>query len=124
MPVNPLPVSREASRDFVALDRPFDDGRVRTTNVAVSTSTVSENILDDLNFMFRATRPLYLRHVSDMHEAAEKGVSDERGRTKTKKEAWWSKCAAPRGGYEQSQGNIILLKRRSIRRGNLSTSKK
>ena len=83
VPVSPSPVSREASRDFVALDRPFDDGRVRTTNVAVSTSTVSENILDDLNFMFRATRPLYLRHVSDMHEAAEKGVSDERGRRKT-----------------------------------------
>ena len=39
VPVTPPPVSRETSRDFVALDRPFDDGRVQTVNVAVSTST-------------------------------------------------------------------------------------
>ena len=78
VPVSPSPVSREASREFVARDRPFDDGRVQTMNVVVSTSTVSANILPDLVFMFRAKRPLYLRHMSDIHEAAKKGMSDER----------------------------------------------
>ena len=28
VPVSPSPVSREASRDFVALDQTFDDGRI------------------------------------------------------------------------------------------------
>ena len=37
---------------FVALDRPFDDGRVQTANVAVNASTVSANTMDDLIFMF------------------------------------------------------------------------
>ena len=45
VPVTPPPVSRETSRDFVALDRPFDDGRVQAANVAVSTSTVSANMM-------------------------------------------------------------------------------
>ena len=83
MPVSPSPVSREASRDFVALDWPFDDGRVQTANVAVSTSTWPANIIPDLIFMFRAKRPLCLRHMSDIHEIAEKSVSGERGRRKT-----------------------------------------
>ena len=36
VPVTPSPASREASRDFVALDRPFDDGCVQTSNVSLS----------------------------------------------------------------------------------------
>ena len=81
--VSSSPVSREASRDSVALDRPFDDGRVQAANVAVSTSTVSANMMYYLMFMFRAKRPYYLRHMSDIHETAEKGMPDERGRRKT-----------------------------------------
>ena len=49
MQVNPLPVPRDASRDFVALDRPFHDGRVQTANIAVGASNVSPNIVDNPN---------------------------------------------------------------------------
>ena len=52
-----LPVSRAASRDFVALDRPLDDGRVQTANVVGSTSTVSANIIHDLISMFWENDP-------------------------------------------------------------------
>ena len=84
MPVSPSPVSRKpSSRDFVAVDQPFDDGRVQTAKVAISASTVSVNIMDDFIFMFRAKRPAYLRHMSDVHETAETSVSDERGKRKT-----------------------------------------
>ena len=82
-PVSPLPVSREASGDFVALDRPLDDGRVQTANIVFSTSTVSANIVPYFIFTSSSKRPLYLRNISDRHETAEKGVSDERGRKKT-----------------------------------------
>ena len=57
----------------MALDRPFDDGRVQTANVAVSASTVSENILVDLIFMF-SSKPLYFRHFRP-DETAEMEVS-------------------------------------------------
>ena len=66
----------------MALDRPFDDGRVQTANAAVSASTVSANIMDDLIFMFTAIRPLYFRHFR-LEETAETDVSDQRGRRKT-----------------------------------------
>ena len=66
----------------MALDRPLDDSRVQITNVAVSASAVSANIMDDLIFMFRAKRPLDLRHFRQ-DETAEMDVSDERGRRKT-----------------------------------------
>ena len=79
--VSPSPVSREASREFGAHGRPFDDSRVQTANVAVGTSTLCAKILPDL-IMFSAKRPLYLRRMSDIHVTAEKGVS-ERGRRKT-----------------------------------------
>ena len=78
VPVSPSPVSREASRDFVALDQPFD-GRVQTANVGVSISTLSANTLDDIVYMFRAKRPLYLRYMS-YTLTAETNVCDERGR--------------------------------------------
>ena len=80
--VGPSLVSHGASRDFVAFDRPFDDGGVQTANVVVITSTVPANIIADVVFTFRTKRTLYLRHMSDIHETAEKGVSNERGRTK------------------------------------------
>ena len=67
VPVSPSPVSRESNRDFVAVDRPFDDGRVHTSNVAVSASTLSANTTTDL-IIFRAKRPLYLRHISDIDD--------------------------------------------------------
>ena len=63
----------------MALDWPFDDGCVQTANVAVSASTVSANIMDDLIFMFREIRPLDLRYISHIDETAETGVSDQRG---------------------------------------------
>ena len=78
--MSPSPVSRETSRDFVALDRLFNDGRVQNANVAVSPPTVSANIIDDLIFMLRAKRSLCLRNMADIDETAETGVSDQRGR--------------------------------------------
>ena len=55
----------------MALERPFDDGRVQTANVAVR-----KNIEADIILMFTAKRPLYIRH-SDIDETAETGVADE-----------------------------------------------
>ena len=66
----------------MALDRPFDDGRVLTANVAVNASTVFVNMTDDLIFIFTAKRTLYFRHFR-LDEAAETGASDQRGRRKT-----------------------------------------
>ena len=66
---------------IVALDRPFDDGPVQIANVAVNASTVSANTIDDLVFMFTGKRTLRFRHFR--LEAAETGVSDQRGRRKT-----------------------------------------
>ena len=59
----------------MALDRPFGDGRVQAANVAVSASTLSVNITDDLSFMFRAKRP-FTSPTCQTHETAETGVSD------------------------------------------------
>ena len=50
---------------------------------SLSAHPMSANTMTDLIFMFKEKRPLYLRHMSDIHEAAEKGVSDERERGKT-----------------------------------------
>ena len=66
----------------MALDRPFDDGRVQTANVAVNASTLSAKIIDDLMFMFKSKRTLYLRHFR-LGETAETDVSDQRGKRKT-----------------------------------------
>ena len=66
----------------MAFDRPFDDGRVQTANVAVNASTVSANMMDDLIFMFKAKQPLYFRHFR-LDETAETDVSEQRGRKKT-----------------------------------------
>ena len=66
----------------MALDRPFDDGRVQTANVAVRASTVSANIADHLIFMFTAKRTLCFRQFR-LDETAETDVSDQRGRRKT-----------------------------------------
>ena len=82
MPASPSPVSREASRDFVALDRPFDDVRVQTTNVAVSASTVPANVIHDLIFIFTAN-DVCISDISDIDETRETGVSDHQGRRKT-----------------------------------------
>ena len=65
----------------MALDRPFDDDRVQTANVAVSASTVSANIMFDLIFMFTAKRSLYFL-LFRLDETAETDVSDQRGRRK------------------------------------------
>ena len=63
----------------MALDRPSDDGRVQTANIAVSASTVSADIIYNLMFMFTAKRPLYFRQFS-LDETAETDVFDQRGR--------------------------------------------
>ena len=86
LPMSPAPVSREASRDFVALDRPFNNGRVQTANIAVSTSDVCADIVDNFIFMFSAKRLLprrMSRHMSDMDETPEICVSDDRERSMT-----------------------------------------
>ena len=64
------------------LDRPFDDGRVETANVALNASTVSAHTMDDSMFMFTGKPALYFRHFR-LDEAAETGVSDQRRRRKT-----------------------------------------
>ena len=52
-------------------------------------------------FMFRAKRPLYLRHMSDIDETAETGVSDERGRNTAELHTNGAKRAETRrGGVE------------------------
>ena len=66
----------------MALDRPVDNGRVQTANVAVSASTVSANIMDDLFLMFREN-DIYIFDISDIYDTAETGGSDQRGRRKT-----------------------------------------
>ena len=63
----------------MALDRPFDDGRVQTANVAVSASTVPANIIDDLILMLREKTLLYLRNFG-LDATAETDVSDQRVR--------------------------------------------
>ena len=64
---------------MLALDRPFDDGRVQIANVTVSASTVSASTMEDLIFMFKAIRTLYFRRF-EIDETAETDVSDHRGR--------------------------------------------
>ena len=49
---------------------------------AVSATTVSANIMDDLIFMLTAKRPILFRHLR-LDETAATDVSDERGRRKT-----------------------------------------
>ena len=68
----------------MALDRPYDDGRVQTANVGIRSSTVSANVIpvDDIIFMFRAKRPLYLRYFR-LDETAETCISDQRVRRNT-----------------------------------------
>ena len=66
----------------MALDRPFDDGRVQTANVDVIASTVFANIMYDLMFLFTAKRTLYFRKFR-LNETAETDVSDQRARRKT-----------------------------------------
>ena len=65
----------------MALDRPFDDGRVQTATGVVSASAVSANTMVDLIFMFRAKCPLYFRHFG-LDETAKADVSDQQGRRK------------------------------------------
>ena len=93
----------------MALDRPFDDGRVQTANVAVRASTVSENNIDDLIFMFRAERYLYLRHFR-LDDTVETAVSDQRGRRKTAElHTSDDKRAEPwRGGVKWRELAIVL----------------
>ena len=79
VPVNPSPVSREASRDLSRSIGP-------STMVGFELRTllsVRIYIIPGLVFMFRAKRPLYLRHMSDIDKTAGTGVSGERGRRKT-----------------------------------------
>ena len=66
----------------MALDRFFDDGRTQTANVAVSASTVSENLKYDEILMFSEKQILYIRHFT-LDERAETDVSDQRGRENT-----------------------------------------
>ena len=61
----------------MALDRPFDDGRLQTANVATRMSllTVSTNIMDDLS-SYSGRSDLCVSDISDIDETAEMGVSD------------------------------------------------
>ena len=66
----------------MSLDRPLDDGRVQSTHVAFSTSTVCADTIPYLIYIFKVKRALalHLRHLPDIHEVADKSVPDERGR--------------------------------------------
>ena len=66
----------------MALDRPFYDGRVQTANVAVKASIASENIINDLVFVFRSKRTLHFRHFT-LDETADTSVADQRGKRKS-----------------------------------------
>ena len=83
VPVSPSPISREATRDLWRSIGPSAMIVFKPrTNVAVSTSTVSANTIQDLIFMFWAKRTLYFRHFR-LDSTEETGVSVQRGRTKT-----------------------------------------
>ena len=73
VPVSPSPISREASRDLW-----HSIGPLTMVVFKLRTSlSIRKNIIADLYFMFRAKRPLHLRHL-DIDETAD--GSDERGR--------------------------------------------
>ena len=69
----------------MALDWPFDDGRVQTANVALNASTVSPNIMGDSIFMFtsKCLRHFRLNETADMalgehlRVAKKKGLGEE-----------------------------------------------
>ena len=90
----------------MALDRPCDDGRVQTANVALNASTVFANIMYNSMFMFTGKIPLYFRHFR-LDEAAGTGVLDQRGRRKTaelrisgaKRAESWQGAKAVRAGH-------------------------
>ena len=65
----------------MALDRPFDDGRVQTANVAMSASTVFANITDASIFHVQG-KTTFTSPTFQTDETAETGVSDQRGRRK------------------------------------------
>ena len=48
----------------MALDRPYDDGRVQTANVGISSCTMSENIIDDL-CSNSSQNELYISDIGD-----------------------------------------------------------
>ena len=101
----------------MALDRPFDDGRVKTSNVAVSASTVSAAIMDDLIFMFTAKRPLYFRNFR-LEEAAETGVSDRRRRRQQSfTQAAPNELKLGEGGYSDESWPSAWRWRRGVSRG-------
>ena len=92
------------------LDRPFDDVRVQTANVAVSAYTVSATIMDDL-ILAELHGDLFSRHASPLEvyvfvavdERGEHVLSDEicrRCNGKQQVKAGRPKCAAPRLVYD------------------------
>ena len=66
----------------MALDGTFDDGRVQTANIGISSSTVSKNRMNNFILLSTSKRTLYIRHLI-LDETAAPGVSDQRGRRKT-----------------------------------------
>ena len=83
VPVSPSPVSHGASRDFVALDRPFDDGRsnckrrcrhihcVRKYNTRVNIHVEGKTTL---------ISPIYVRHARDGREGCVRRAREEDSR--------------------------------------------
>ena len=67
----------------MSLDRPFDDSRVQTANVAMRASTASVNIIDDLILTCSGENDVNISYISDIDETAETDVSEWRGRRGT-----------------------------------------
>ena len=78
--VSPSPVSREANRDLWRSIGPSEMVVFKIANVAVSASTASAKIMDDLIFMFRTKTtfisPTYLTWTTQQRRA----LFDQRGR--------------------------------------------
>ena len=67
--------------------------------------SAGQNIIGDLVFMFRAKRPLDIRH-SDIDETADKVGSDERGKTEELHTSGAKRAETWRGGVKRSELDI------------------
>ena len=66
----------------MALDRPFEDGRVQPANLAVSASTVSVKNMT-IESSCSGQNDLYISDISHIVDRAETGVSNPRGMGET-----------------------------------------
>ena len=82
----------------MALDQTFDDGRVESANVGISSSTVPENIIDGLMFIFTSKRTLHFRRWRLDETATTVVLSSEGGRPQSFTQAAPNELKLGKGG--------------------------